>query len=417
MKSAINILVLICVFSSDLFSQGSTQNLKKQQKKIERKISNTKNLLKKVTSSRKESLSELQLINNQIESRESLLRLFDRQVLLAEVTIRKKQEEIDALNERVTKLKVQYKDMVVHAYKSRSKNGQMMFVLSADNYYEAQKRNKYLKNITALHKKQVAIITTNQNKIKAEIEAIETEKKRKQSLLSQKLIERQEILADREKKEAVLAKIKQKESSLLDEIKSSQIKRQELKAKIAEAIKRELLELERKRKEVERKKREANPEVDKVLSFMDESSEGKIISKNFEKNKGTLPWPVESGAITEKFGKNKHPSLNDVYTNNNGIDISCPASSGIRAIFSGEVTAVFPIPGAGKVIILKHGNYRTVYSNLKESFVSIGDAVNTKTEIGIVLGKNSDLGILHFEVHLVSGMTTKSLNPSLWIDR
>ena len=417
MKSAINILVLICVFSSGLFSQGSTQNLKKQQKKIERKISNTKNLLKKVTSSRKESLSELQLINNQIESRESLLRLYDRQVLLAEGTIRQKQEEIDALNKRVKKLKGQYKDMVLNAYKSRNKNGQMMFVLSAENYYEAQKRNKYLKNITALHKKQVAIIATNQNKIKSEIVAIEIEKERKQSLLSQKRIERQEIEYDKEKKEAVLAKIKQKESSLLAEIKSNQIKRQALKVKIAEAIKRELAEIERKRKEAERRRRAANPGVDNLPSFTDESSEGKIISKNFEKNKGTLPWPVESGAITEHFGKNKHPSLKDVYTNNNGIDISCRSGAPIRAIFSGKVTAVFPIPGAGKVIILKHGNYRTVYSNLKESFISIGDEVNTKTEIGVVLATERALGTLHFDVHLVSGMTTKSLNPSLCMDR
>mgnify|MGYP001262770977 FL=1 len=362
-------------------------------------------------------MSELQLINNQIESRESLLRLYDRQVLLAEGKIRQKQEEIDALNKRVKKLKGQYKDMVLHAYKSRNKNGQMMFVLSADNYYEAQKRNKYLKSITALHKKQVAIIATNQNKIKAEIVAIAIEKERKQSLLSQKRIERQEIESDREKKEAVLAKIKQKESSLLAEIKSNQIKRQALKAKIAEAIKRELAEIERKRKEAERKRREANPGAESVPSFTDESSEGKIISKNFEKNRGTLPWPVESGAITERFGKNKHPSLKDVYTNNNGIDISCRSGAPIRAIFSGKVTAVFPIPGAGKVIILKHGNYRTVYSNLKESFVSIGDEVSTKTEIGVVLATESALGTLHFEVHLVSGMTTKSLNPSLWIDR
>ncbi len=417
MKSAINILLMICVASSGVFSQGSTQNLKKQQKKIERKISNTKNLLKKVTSSRKESLSELQLINNQIDSREKLLRLYDRQVLLAEGTIRQKQEDIDALKARVEKLKGQYQDMVLHAYKSRNKNGQMMFVLSAENYYEAQKRNKYLKNVTSLHKKQVAIITTNQNKIKAEIIAIALEKERKQSLLSQKRIERKEIEVDREKKEAVLAKIKQKESSLLAEIKANQLKRRALKAKIAEAIKRELAEIERKRKEAERKRREANPGSEKAPSFADESSEGKIISKNFEKNRGTLPWPVESGAITEGFGKNKHPSLNDVYTNNNGIDISCRSGSTIRSIFSGQVTAVFPIPGAGKVIILKHGNYRTVYSNLKESFVSIGDEVNTKTEIGVVLALDDALGLLHFEVHLVSGMTTKSLNPSLWIDR
>ena len=417
MKSVINILVFIGLVASGVLSQSNTQNLKKQQKKIERKISNTKNLLKKVTNSRKESLSELQLINSQIESRESLLRLYDRQVLLAEGTIQQKQEEIDVLNERVEKLKGQYKDMVIHAYKSRNKNGQMMFVLSADNYYEAQKRNKYLKNVTVLHKKQVAIIETNQSKIKSEIAAIEVEKNRKESLLAQKRREREEIESDRQKKEDVLAKIQQKESSLLAEIKANQIKRQALKKKIAEAIKRELAEIERKRKEAERKRREENPDLAKLPGFADESSEGRIISKNFEKNRGTLPWPVESGAIIEGFGKNKHPSLKDVYTNNNGIDISCRPGSPIRAIFSGKVTAVFPIPGAGRVIILKHGNYRTVYSNLKESFVSIGDKVNTKTEIGLVLSTEDSLGTLHFEVHLVSGMTTKSLNPALWIDR
>ena len=373
--------------------------------------------MKKVTSSRKESLSELQLINNQIDSREKLLRLYDSQVLLAEGTIRQKQEEIDALKARVEKLKEQFKAMVLHAYKSRNKNGQMMFVLSAENYYEAQKRNKYLKNITSLHKKQVAIITVNQNKITAEIAAVELEKERKQSLLSQKRIERQDIEVDREKKEAVLAKIKQQESSLLSEIKTNQVKRRALKAKIADVIKRELAEIERKRKEAERKRREENPSSEKMPSFADESSEGKLISKSFEKNRGTLPWPVISGAVTEGFGKNKHPSLKEVYTNNNGIDIACRSGSVIRAIFSGQVTAVFPIPGAGKVIILKHGNYRTVYSNLKESFVSIGDEVNTKTEIGVVLAPEDALGLLHFEVHLVSGMATKSLNPSLWIDR
>ena len=416
MKSVIKTIFFLFFCVSYGFSQGSTQNLKKQQKKLERKISSTKNLLKKVTDSRKESLSELQLINTQIQSREDLLSLFDRQVLLAEGTIKEKEEQVEALGERVEKLKAQYKEMILHAYKSRNKNGKMMFVLSADNYYEAQKRNKYLKSITALHKKQVAIIASTQKKVTEEIAAITLEKERKKALLTKKRIERQEIESDREKQQLILNQIQKKEASLRADIAANERKKQKLKAKIAEAIKRELAEIERKRKEAERKRREANPNAEVSPSFTDESSEGKIVSKNFEKNKGTLPWPVSSGAITERFGKNKHPSLNGVYTNNNGIDLSCPSGSGIRAVFSGKVTAVFPIAGAGKVIIIKHGNYRTVYSNLKESFVAIGDEVTTKSEIGVVLLNESELGLLHFEIHHVSGMTTKSLNPSLWLD-
>ena len=153
------------------------------------------------------------------------------------------------------------------------------------------------------------------------------------------------------------------------------------------------------------------------LSFTDESSEGKIISNKFQNNKGSLPWPVSRGSITERFGKNQHPTLKGVYTNNNGIDISCPQESIIRAVFEGEVTSVFTIPGAGKVVILKHGNFRTVYSNLKETKVSTGTRISTKQPLGVVLNEGGDLGVLHFEVHQVSGASTKSLNPSLWIDR
>jgi septal ring factor EnvC (AmiA/AmiB activator) len=297
-----------------------------------------------------------------------------------------------------------------------------MFILSADSYYEAQKRNKYLKSVASLHKKQVALITQDQLKINEEIEEIEIEKKNKEETLIQKRIEREKIESDRTKKREVLASIQKEESVLRDVIKKNEIKKQEIKRKINEVIKKELEEIERKRREAERRRREAaikNGEDVKTpnTSFNDQSSEGKIISKNFQNNRGALPWPVSQGSITEKFGRNQHPTLSGVYTNNNGIDISCPSNSKIRAIFNGEVTSVFTIPGSGKVVILKHGNYRTVYSNLKETTVSKGDKVGTKENLGTVISEDSSIGLVHFEIHLVSGTTTKSLNPSLWIDR
>ena len=212
----------------------------------------------------------------------------------------------------------------------------------------------------------------------------------------------------------VLEKIKKEESVLVDEIRKNEIKKQAIKKKIDEAIKRELEEIERKRKEAERRRREAAIQngqdvSSESLSFTDQSSEGKISSRNFQNNRGALPWPVTTGSITEKFGRNQHPTLNGVYTNNNGIDISCPSNSQVRAIFEGEVTSVFTIPGSGKVVIIKHGNYRTVYSNLKETMVSKGDKVSTKQKIGTILSEDNSLGILHFELHLVSGTSTKVL--------
>ncbi len=415
-------LILFVGLSFAVTPQSKTDKLKREQKKLEKKITNTKSLLKQVTSNREASINELKLIENQIQSREALLKVYDNQVKMADVYISEKQEKVQALTKRMEKLKAQYKEMVLYAYKNRNKNGQIMFVLSADSYYEAQKRNKYLKSVSALHKKQAALIIQDQLKIKDEIQAIEIEKKKKEETLIEKRLEREAIEIDRGKKMEVLEKIQKEESILLAEIRKNEIKKQAIKKKIDEVIKRELEEIERKRKEAERRRREAARKNGEDVSsttqdFTDQSSEGKISSKKFQNNRGALPWPVTKGSITEKFGRNQHPTLSGVYTDNNGIDISCPSNSQVRAIFEGEVTSVFTIPGSGKVVIIKHGNYRTVYSNLKETMVSKGDKVSTKQKIGTILSEDNSLGILHFELHLVSGTSTKSLNPALWIDR
>lgn len=141
-----------------------------------------------------------------------------------------------------------------------------------------------------------------------------------------------------------------------------------------------------------------------------------MLSKDFEGNKGKLPWPVAKGTITEGFGKNAHPTLKNVYTNNRGIDISAGKNAQVRAVFDGEVTSVLNIPGAGKVVIIKHGNYRTVYSNLQETYVSTGTKVTTKKIIGSLLSKSGEtVSTVHFEIHKVSGSNVVCLNPSLWV--
>jgi len=415
MKNAIKIIFL-CSLVMPVFSQSKSEKLKKEQYKLEKKIANTKSLLKKVSSNKEESLQELQLIENQIKSREALLKVYDNQVKMADIYIQEKESELKALRLRVEKLKTQYKEMILYAYKNRNKNGQMMYVLSADSYYDSQKRNKYLKSVSSLHKKQLALIKQDQIKINQEIAQIEIEKNRKKETLIQKRIEREEIEEDRQKKVELLSSIKSKEDVLIAEIRKNENKKQKIKKRIDEAIKKEIEEIERKRREAARNNgTSANSSTN--VNFIDESSEGKIVSQKFENNRGTLPWPVEKGSIVERYGRNQHPSLKGVFTNNNGIDISCSINASIRSIFNGEVSSVFTISGSGKVVIIKHGNYRTVYSNLKETTVSKGDKVATKQRIGTVIGEGASLGKLHFEIHKVSGTSTKSLNPVLWIYR
>ena len=453
MKSAINLVVLLLFFGF-VNGQTSSDKLKKEQQKLEKKISNTKVLLNKVKSSSQASLNEIKLIDNQIKSRESLVRVFDNQVRVAEIKMVEKKQEVNQLKTRLIQLKKQYKSMLLYAYKHRNNYGKIMFILSSDNYNEASKRTKYLRKVAAIQKKQMALILHNRSLIHKELNQIKEEKETKTKALEEKKLEREQITKDKVSKEKTYQKFKQEEQKLYAQLKEDERKKEELKQKINAAIRADIArqEAERARKEAETiKKREADakkkkeqdelarknkekekgktssttttpektpekePEETKAPVFV-ETSEGSVAGKNFESNKGRLPAPVSSGSIVESFGRNAHPTLPDVYTNNNGVDYACSKGANVRAIFEGEVTSVFSITGAGKVVILKHGNYRSVYSNLKETFVSIGSKVSTKQAIGSLM-TDGNVSICHFEIHQIISGVPKCLNPQLWVGR
>lgn len=448
MKSVISFLLVFCS-SIIVFGQGTSTQLKREQQKLEKKIANTKSLLNKVKSNTEASLNELRLIDNQIKSREALVRIFDNQVRVAEIKMIEKKQEINRLNKRLEDLKRQYKSMIIYAYKHRNNYGKIMFILSANNYNEALKRNRYLKKAAAVQLKQRALIKQHQQLIDKEIKSISQEKESKVLAMEEKKKEREQIEKDKINKEISYGKFKKEEQKLYDQLQADERKKQELKRKIDSAIKNEIAaeterqrkEEERKRKAAEEKKRKANeakkgdkpktntPPVNESDPFLDdvpdkkseyaykESPEGTAIGRSFESNRGRLAWPVGNGSITERYGVNAHPTLKGVTTNNNGIDITCSKGSTVRAVFEGEVTSVFSITGAGKVVIIKHGSYRTVYSNLQETYVKIGSQVSTKQSIGVLQEADGNISICHFEVHSVASGITKSLNPSLWIGR
>jgi septal ring factor EnvC (AmiA/AmiB activator) len=450
MKNAINLFAFVLFFST-LSAQTSSDKLKKEQQKLEKKISNTKILLNKVKSNSQASLNELKLIDNQIKSREALVRVFDNQVRVAEIKMVEKKQEVNQLITRLKKLKKQYKAMILYAYKHRNNFGKIMYILSSDDYNEASKRNKYLKKVAAIQKKQMALIQQHQSLIHKEINQIKEEKETKSLALEEKKQERAQIEKDKSNKEKTYQKFKQEEQKLYAQLKEDERKKEELKQKINAAIKADIARQEAiarakeveaiKKREAEDKKRreqeqiaknnpkggnpksvgskttepEKNPEPVKPITYT-ETSEGSIVSKNFEANKGRLPAPVSSGSVIEHFGRNAHPTLPDVYTNNNGVDYACSKGAGVRAVFEGEVTSVFSITGAGKVVIIKHGAYRTVYSNLQETYVSIGSKVNTKQAIGSLIS-DGNVSVCHFEIHQISAGIPKCLNPLLWVGR
>lgn len=436
MKNANKYFLILLVFVTTFAqAQSTSEKLKTEQSRLEKKISNTKSLLDKSKTNTQASLNELRLIDNQIKFREALVTNFDNQVRGAEIKVTEKGSEIQQLQNKLARLKEQYKKLLLYAYKHRNKFGKLMFIFASDNYNEAIKRGSYLERIADIQNKQFLIIRQHQSLIKEEIQSIEKEKQYKLTVLQEKKKEKEAIEKDKVKQEVVYKKFKQEENNLLAELKADERKKEVLRQKINTAIKNEIAAAEAKRKKAEaaalaaaKKKSDAagkttttagaKPEevtVAKTVAF-EETKESAAMSKSFEGNKGRLPWPVDKGSITEGFGKNAHPTLDNVFTNNNGIDISAPKNSQVRAVFDGEVTSVLNIPGAGKVVIIKHGNYRTVYSNLQDTYVKIGSKVTTKQAIGSLLIKDDGtISVSHFEIHQVIGSTVQCLNPTLWV--
>ncbi len=431
MKNAV--LKSSCLFFMTLalnfaFGQNKSEQLQAEQKKLEKKLSTTKTLLNQVKKSTTSSINELRLLDTQVKSREDLVQNVDNQIRSSELTIQSKGNQVKQLEERVQKLKAQYKKLILYAYKHRNKYGKMMYIFSANNYFEAVKRNSYLKQIAEIQKKQFKLIQLNHKKIHKEINEISEAKKNQEVLLKTKLSERDLILQDKQKKEKSLAKLKKDEGKLIADLKAAEKQKAEIQKKIKKAIEAEIAAEAAKEKKAKEKEASKTTTTAKTTTtnkttttakkelVITETKESASLSKSFETNKGKLPWPVLKGTVVEAYGKNPHPTLSGVFTNNNGIDIGAPKSAQVRAVFEGEVTSVISIAGAGKCVIIKHGNYRTVYSNLQEVYVSVGSKVSTKQSVGSLLPESgSDLSTAHFEIHQVADGAVVKLNPSLWL--
>lgn len=427
MKNVSRHIVLVILFFIPLlnFAQSSTDKLKKERDRLEKNISNTKSLLEKTQSTAEVTLNELKLIDNQVKFREELLQNFDNQIRGTELKIEQKNMQIKNLETKLSSLKIQYRKLLIYAYKKRSKQGKMMFLFSSTSYYEALKRKKYLDKIAEIQRKQKLIILQHKRLIAKEKGELVEEKDYKVKIADEKRSEKDEILKDKQKQATTLSKLKQVEQKLLADLQKDIKKRESYNSKIEAA----LIAENKKVKAAEKKEASKGTKNTKKTSSSDSKStttasktkeitftEPKevTLNSNFEGNKGKLPWPVATGSITENFGKNAHAELKGIVIYNNGIDISTNKGAQVRAVFEGEVTMVMNIIGAGKTVFIKHGNYRTVYSNLQDVYVTKGDKVNTKQAIGsLLVPEEGALSVLHFELR----QEITPINPSLWISR
>ena len=408
MRTAINrvglLLVVVFSFSVSIYAQQKeSDRLKQQQKALEDKIAFTEDLLKSTESSKTNLTNNISLISNKIQYREALLNNISVQLKTLNTEVKALSEELELLDKQLVGLEQQYKNMIVQAYKIRSESTSVFFVISSANYNQAIKRMTYLNQLVKHRADQIERIKALRQKIESKKKEMELKGQDQQKLLINKEKEKTSYLRDRERKLSAVKNLEGQEQKLQDELRAQKAKSDEIKQAIRNAIKKEIAEARRKEK--------AKP---KTLA---ETKEVELSNAGFESNKGRLPWPVSKGEITKGFGRQAHPVHLGVYTNNKGIDISTVKGAAVRAVYKGKVTSIINIPGAGKAIIIAHGNYRTIYSNLQTVYVKKGDLIETKDEIGALILNGSDgFSEVHFEIMKVSseGQIT-NLNPSFWI--
>jgi len=382
------------------FSQKKSDLLKKQEQALLRKIENTKLLIRQTKNSEKLTMTELGIINRQISYREKLIRNYNFQLTRLDANITSINRQINALENTEKVLKEEYKKMLIYAFKNRDPNYKFLYIISASTFTEAFHRMKYIQHYADYRAKQVERIQKTQQELIYKKKELDNENHKKQNLIVTKKDEKSSYLNDKISQTETLNALKEDEQTLIDKLKEDNTKRREISKAIRSAIEKELKKTSNKKE-----------------SRFSLTPEGVAISKKFSANKGQLNWPVERGEITGSYGKHQHHLVSTATIDNNGIDITTIKNSSVRSVFNGKVTSVLIIPGAGKVVMISHGEYRTIYANLQEVIVKKGEMVFEKQTIGKLLEKDNGISESHFEIWKISSSAMNTVNPSIWLKK
>ena len=396
----ISIVLLSFINSPSFLCQKKSVLLKRQEKILLEKIEHTKILINQTRATKRLTLSEINIVNRQIRYRQKLIDNYNFQLRKLDEKIQEINRQVNSLVNTNKILKEEYKKMLLYAFKNRDPNNKFLYIVSASTFSEAFHRMKYIQHYKDYRLKQIDRIRTTQDNLVIKKEELNIEIENKKELLAVKEEEKLNYLNDKNSQIISLNKIKTNEDKLAAELQRNNNKRKEIAAAVKKAIKDEIRALEKLKK-----------------SKFALTPEGLAMSKSFNKNKGKLIWPVERGEITSKYGRHQHHIVSTAFVDNNGIDITTTKNAEVRSVFEGKVTSVLIIPGAGRVVMVSHGEYRTVYANLQEVYVKKGDFVKPKEKIGKLLAKSSGISESHFEIGriLSSGMNT--VNPSFWLSK
>ncbi|OFX52796.1 MAG: hypothetical protein A2066_16585 [Bacteroidetes bacterium GWB2_41_8] len=388
------IFILMALLAFTVNGQ-SLDELRKKKEKTNEEIKYTNRLLEEAKKSEKQTLNKYKILNKQIELRTNLITGINSEVNVLGEFIDQNAWLVSSLNTDLEELKKEYANMILFAQKNQTNYSKILFILSANSFNQAYKRLMYLRQYTEYRKKQAELIQWIRDLVQVKVKNLERQKTEKETLLQSKKREADQLNIEKKQQGQNLTKLQRQQKEFEKKLREQQ----RIEAQLSREIQRIIDEEVNKAKQSGKAGFEMTPEQ-------------KLVSGQFEQNKRRIPWPVERGVITDHFGIHDHPVLKNIQVRNNGVDISTAQGAMARSVFAGEVSRVFVVTGGNMAVIIRHGKYLSVYSNLVNVLVKSGDKVNVKQPIGTIgTDEEGDKTVLKFQIW----KENVKLNPEEWI--
>jgi murein hydrolase activator len=386
------ILSFLCFAS---YGQKSKAQLQKEKQQNLAKIKETEKILAETGAEKKNTLGELVALNQRISQQESLIKSIKNEISFLDYDISENNQIIESLEKDVKKLKEEYAAMIFSAQKASGKVDKLTFLFSARSFDQLLMRLKYMEQYGKARQSQAEAIGKVQQILREQVHITELKRGEKNNLLADEVKENKELTGLKEKQRSVVKSLEKQEKKLRKDLEATKKAVAELDDLIAKIIKEEL----------ERAARERDGNKSKGVS-----DAAIALSNSFEENKNKFPWPV-AGFVSQRFGRQKHPVLKGIEIQNDGVNIQTKQGEEVRSIFNGEVSRVAFTPGMGNTVIIKHGEYFTVYTGLKDISVKQGQHVTTNQELGKVLVNGEGISELRFQIR----KNFDALNPQEWL--
>ena len=375
-------------------AQKSRLELEKEKTENLRKLQEAQKILKQTSRQKRNSVGQIKALQQQIKSQEALINTYKSELATVESEIVESNGMVSSLEADLAALKVEYASMVHRADKVNRGFTNLTFLFSAQTFNQLLMRMKYLEQYSKARKDQVDEIEKVKKSMDRQLVVLEKKQREQQELLEKQVSESNRLVASRKQKNAVIVQLSKKEKTLKNELAERKRATKKLDNLIADLIKKEM---------------EATTRANGKFALTPEAAK---ISTSFQGNKNKLNWPVSRGFISGKFGVQPHPVLKGVKIENPGVDIQTQENEPVRCVFDGEVSKIASIPGMnGVVVIIQHGEYRTVYANLKQATIKVGDKVASKDPIGEVFTDGDGISEVQFQIW----RNFDKLDPQAWL--